>query len=183
MEEINKKVMVINKHHVRSPIEIVTTTLGIPEDYKQQCIQEAYKIGNSISNSNNYTNVNAIRSTYKLWEETNIYNLLLEKIERSIDIIFPILDNRFKYNLKECWSIIYKEGHYANTHKHLPFHTSFVYYLKSNNNSSPLIFDKCDFQLQPHDDLLVVFPSYLVHSVPRHKGEDRICIAGNLDWV
>ena len=83
----------------------------------------------------------------------------------------------------EFWSAIYREGHYTISHAHSPSFLSFVYYLKSNINSSPLVFDGCDFQVQPHDDMLVVFPSYLIHSVPKHTGEDRICLAGNLNLI
>ena len=176
MEEINKKVMVINKHHVRSPIEIVTTTLGIPEDYKQQCIQEAYKIGDKQGQK---TNVKAIMSSYKVWEETDKYNPILDKIAHLVKNEFPLFDDRLGYSLNNVWIAIYKEGHYTVLHSHEPHHMSFVYYLKANNNSSPLVFDRCEFQVQPYDDLLVIFPSYLEHSVPIHKGEDRICLAGN----
>ena len=175
--------MVINRHHIKSPTEIITTTLGIPEAYKQQCIQEAYKIGDSIDRENNLTNVKAFRSSYKVWEETDVYNLLLDRIIEKINVVFPFTDTRFEYVLQNCWFAIYREGHYTIPHSHDPSSLSFVYYLKSNINSSPLVFDECDFQLQPHDDMLVVFPSYLIHSVPKHTGEDRICLAGNLNLI
>jgi hypothetical protein len=172
--------MDINRHHIKSPTEIVTTTLGIPEDYKQQCIQEAYKIGDKQGQK---TNVKAIMSSYWVWEETNVYNPLLDKIMETSNKVFPILDVRYRYELRSSWSAIYKEGHYTQPHAHAPSHISFVYYLKADSGSSPLVFDECDFQIQPQDDMLVVFPSYLWHSVPEHTGEDRICLAGNLSWV
>ena len=172
--------MVINRHNLKSPSEIVTTTLGIPEDYKQRCIQEAYKIGDKQGQK---TNVKAIMSSYHVWKETDVYNLLFEKIIGKTYVVFPLIDRRFKYKLHDCWSAIYKEGHYTVPHAHNPSQISFVYYLKANNNSSPLVFDDCDFKIHPHDDLLVAFPSYLYHSVPKHTGEDRICMAGNLNIV
>ena len=55
-------------------------------------------------------------------------------------------------------------------------------YFKSTGNT-PLIFDECNFKLNPTDDTLVIFPSYLKHSVPPHNDkEDRICLAGNVWW-
>ena len=173
--------MVINRHYIKAPTEIVTTTLGIPEDYKQQCIQEAYKIGDKQGQK---TNVKAIMSSYQVWDETVVYNGLLEKVLYEIgNKLISIKDNRWAYVLIDAWIAIYKEGHYTMSHDHFPSQISFVYYLKANGNSSPLIFDGCEFQVNPYDDLLVIFPSYLKHSVPVHGGEDRICVAGNLAWV
>jgi hypothetical protein len=171
--------MEINRYHVKTTTEIITTTLGIPEDYKQQCIQEAYKIGDKQGKK---TNVKAIMSSYHIWEETKTFNPLSEKIVEQIYKIVPI-DPRFKYNLHTMWSAIYKEGHHTVPHGHLPAIISFVYYLKAQGNSSPLIFNDASFLIHPYDDLLVIFPGNLTHSVPEHSGEDRICIAGNLEWV
>lgn len=175
--------MKINRHYLKTPTEIVTTNLNIPKDYKSKCIQEAYKIGNSINNNPSMkTNLNSIRSSYLIWEETNIYDNLLDKIMYEIeDKIFPRKDPNYRYNLYNAWVAIYKNGHYATPHNHIPSTLSFVYYLKTPQNSTPLVFE--EFNISPHEDLLTVFPSYLTHSVPIHKGEDRICLAGNLDLI
>ena len=171
--------MEINRYHIKSPAEVIITNLGILEDYKQKCIQEAYKIGDK---QNKQTNVKAIMSSYMVWEETDIYNLLANKI---IDLIKRItfIDNRFDLKLQSMWTAIYKEEHYTLSHDHLPSTISFVYYLKADKDSSPLVFNNSDFYVHPYDDLLVIFPGYLAHSVPEHKGGDRVCIAGNLSWV
>ena len=171
--------MVINRYQVKSPTEIVTTTLGIPEDYKQQCIQEAYKIGDKQGQK---TNVKAIMSSWDVGEETNVYDLLSTNIFHIIEEMLPIYEGN-KFEMSDMWFAIYKEGHYTTKHRHSPAYMSFVYYLKASGSASPLVFDGCEFQIQPHDDLLVVFPSHLLHSVPKHKGEDRICVAGNLSIV
>jgi Rps23 Pro-64 3,4-dihydroxylase Tpa1-like proline 4-hydroxylase len=166
--------MIVNRHHIKSPSEVITTTLGIPEDYKQQCIQEAYKIGDKQGKK---TNVKAIMSSYKVWEETDVYNPLFNKIMNAISMM-----GGEKLELYDAWTAIYKEGHYTISHNHGDVFRSFVYYLKTNN-TTPLVFDGCEFQVQPHDDLLVVFPSHLIHSVPKHYGDDRICLAGNIKRV
>lgn len=168
----------IEHHHILSPAKITTTKLGISEDYKHQCIQEAYRMGDK---QNFQTNVKAFMSSYILWEDSKVYDTLFEKIIDLIaNTISPTKDKRLKYDLINAWVSIYKEGHYTVKHDHSPSTVSFTYYLKSHTSSAPLIFDECNFKVDPHDDLLVVFPSYLPHSVPKHKGEDRICIAGNL---
>jgi hypothetical protein len=170
--------MKINRHHLKSPIEIITTQLGIPLVYKQQCIDEIYSLGDSM---NQKTNVKAIMSSYQIWNETSVYNSLLDKILEVINNIEPIKDFRFEYKLIEAWASIYKKNHYTLSHNHTPNDISFVYYLKATTNSSSLIFDSCNFQIQPQQDMLVIFPSYLKHSVPKQTdNEDRICLAGNL---
>ena len=170
--------MVINRHHIKSSEEVITTTLGIPEDYKQKCIQEAYKIGDK---QNQQTNVKAIMSSYHIWEESTVYNHLLENILRTVkNTLSYKLPPEATYVMMDSWAAIYKPGHYTVPHRHVG-HVSYVYYLKANRGSSPLVFNGCDFQVDPHDDLLVMFPSYLTHSVPEHVGDDRICLAGNLE--
>ena len=44
-------------------------------------------------------------SSYEVWGETDVYNLLLDKIIETIEKIVPRLDMRFKYGLNgilEC---------------------------------------------------------------------------------
>ena len=169
--------MEVNRYHLKSPIEIITTQLGIPQDYKQQCIDEIYKIGDQ---QNQQTNVKAIMSSWYIWEETNILEPLLHKVTSSINKLIPTSPD-IKQSLINCWSAIYKKGHHTIPHHHVPYDISFVYYLKSNSKSSLLAFDKCNFEIQPYDDLLIIFPSYVTHSVKTQLDEeDRICIAGNI---
>lgn len=170
--------MIINRHHISSPSQIIDLKLGIPLDYKQECINEIYKIGNSIDEP---SNVYGIRSTYEVWKETEVLNLLLGNIESIINNLYKDKFQRRYFSITEAWSIIYKKGHNTNPHEHLPFTWAFVYYLQSNGDT-PLIFNDCNFSLNPTDDSLIIFPAYLVHSVPPHEGgKDRICVAGNVD--
>lgn len=170
--------MEINIHHLKSPIKIIETQLGIPQDYKQKCIDEIYRLGDSM---NQKTNVKAIMSSYKIWEETIVLNPLIDKIVQSVYHLFPINDSRFFYYLQDCWSIIYKKGHYTDPHSHSPSQISFVYYLKTSPNTSSLFFNECNFEIKPYNDLLILFPSHIVHSVPHQpKNKDRVCISGNL---
>ena len=172
--------MVINRHYIKTLSEITTTYLGITQEYKQECIQEAYNIGDK---QNYQTNVKAFMSSYRIWEETDVYNDLLHRIQDEISTKLNLIYTKnFEYELKNAWTAIYKEGHYTLPHDHIPSQISFVYYLKSNTNSSPLLFEGDNFQVNTNDDLLVTFPSHLLHRVSKHKGEDRICLAGNLNY-
>ena len=171
--------MIINTHHLKTPIQIIDTQLDIPQKYKQECIDEIYKIGNSV---NDRTNLTALRSTYYVWDETKVLDPLLKQIRNIINQILGKDDlQEYNFEINNAWSAIYKKGHYANMHRHFPHHFSFVYYLKSNGKT-PLIFNDINFILNVKDDMLVVFPSNLNHSVPPHKEDkDRICIAGNIN--
>ena len=163
-----------NIYHIKNPTEILTTFLGIPKEYKQKLINEAYRLGDSMYQK---TNVKAIMSSYAIWEQTNFFNTLLDVIKSSPLIFNP--DPRYKLIIDSAWSAIYKKGHYTKSHSHSPSYISFVYYLKSTGET-PLVFSNCDFELKPIDDMLVVFPGYVKHEVPIHKeDEDRICVAGN----
>ena len=128
------------------------------------------------------TNVKAIMSSYVIWEESQIFNSLLDNIINSIKNHAPIRDNQYEYILTNVWGAIYKKDHYTIPHDHLPFVISFVYYLQSSGNT-PLVFNGSNLQINPTDDMLVIFPSYLLHSVPKHtEEEDRVCLAGNLEY-
>ena len=166
----------INRHHIQSPTEIITTQLGIPQEYKQQCIEEIYRLGDTMGET---TNIKAIMTSYTIWDESKVFDILLNNIKIVIDN-FANRYNHWKFVLEEAWGTIYKKDNYTIPHQHLPCTISFVYYLQSSGNT-PLVFDECDFKINPINDMLMIFPSYLTHSVPKHnEKEDRICIAGNL---
>ncbi len=172
--------MIINRHHIKAPTEIIDLQLGIPQDYKQECINEIYKIGNSVDQP---SNVYGIRSTYKVWEETDVLNTLLDNIKNIINDLYKDKFKERHFPITSAWSVIYKKGHGANPHEHLPNAWAFVYYLKSNGDT-PLIFNEINLHVNPKDDMLVIFPSYLIHSVSPHEGdEDRICVAGNIGAI
>jgi hypothetical protein len=166
-----------NRYHLKSPVDVITTSLFIPQEYQQECIQEAYRLGDSMEQK---TNVKALMSTYWVWKQTKTFNLLISNILNFSKNLFPIKDPKFKYYMENCWTAIYNPSHYSIPHTHHPYTLSFVYYLQSSGNT-PLIFDDCNFKINPTNDMLVLFPGYLTHSVPVHQDtEDRIVVAGNL---
>ena len=169
--------MEINIHHILSPSIVVTIlTPPLPKEYHQKCIQETYRIGDQQSQD---TNVKAIMSSYTIWQETDVFNPLISKIEEAINKGYPQIDARYNLKTENAWFCIYQNGHYTPSHHHHPSTLSWIYYLKTHEDSSPLIFDKSNFEITPQEGLLVMFPSHLFHSVPKHEGKDRICLAGN----
>lgn len=175
--------MEITKHRILTPTTILETTLDIPKNYQQECIDEIYRLGDSQGQT---TNVKAIMTGWLIWKETTILNQLLNNIAKVIDACMvgsrPIhQETPNVVRLVNAWGAIYKKGHFTQSHDHLystPY--SFVYYLQTTGNT-PLVFDECNFNINPKDDTLVVFDSSLKHSVPIHNEDiDRVCIAGNV---
>ena len=80
------------------------------------------------------------------------------------------------------WGNIYRKGDYTIKHDHIPHKYSVVYFLKSEPNFSPLIFDDEPSIVKPLEGRMVIFPGTLRHSVPVHfSDETRITLAANVD--
>ena len=91
--------------------------------------------------------------------------------------------------IENIWANIYRKGDFTQSHDHDPSRYSFVYFLKSKPNYSPLLFESIDLKnkkkkwkaLKPIEGRLVIFPGFLKHRVPVHiHDETRITISGNL---
>ena len=169
----------IDRHYIKHETEILTLNLGIPNSYKEECLKETYRLGDSMNSS---TNVKAIMTTYEVWNETKVFNPLIQRIYNKVCELIPSHDDKlFRYHLLNAWVATYKQNHFTIPHVHTPSTISFIYYLKAPKSSSVIKFDSCNYSIEPIDDLLIIFPSYLVHSVPSHSiNEDRICLAGNI---
>ena len=90
-----------------------------------------------------------------------------------------------KYNplkLVELWGQYYKKGAYQISHYHAHSDWSFVYYVNTPDESSPLVFDKSNKEVYSKAGEVVIFPGWLVHHVPENKGEGRSVISGNLSY-
>jgi hypothetical protein len=111
------------------------------------------------------------------------------------DWVFQILDSFqeldfdpiFKLRLKDLWGQYYNKGDYQVKHHHNPHYWSFVYYVNVPKRSAPLVFTNSNKKVFPKPGMLVVFPSYLYHHVPKHKCEEiRSVVSGNfvytIDW-
>ena len=92
------------------------------------------------------------------------------------------------FKIETLWANIYRRGDYTISHDHDPSRYSFVYFLKSKPNFSPLIFENIDLRnkkkkcktVKPIEGRLVIFPGFLKHRVPVHIHDGtRITISGN----
>lgn len=171
--------MILEHFILKTKTRISTVKLGIKENVLEDCKSELYRLGDSM---NNTTNVQGIMTSYKLWEESKVFNTVIKKIVEVCNTLHEV-DPRYTMVLPEIWGAIYKKGHYARHHSHLPSTYSFVYYLNSPEINTPLIFPDADFEYLPIKDSLIFFPSNLSHYVPTHKGDDRLALAGNFIFM
>jgi hypothetical protein len=79
------------------------------------------------------------------------------------------------------WGNVMRKNDYAVPHDHTPAYMSFVYYVKTSEDSSPLCFLASGLTIRPDEGTLVLFPAHLKHFVPRQKFlDERISLAGNI---
>ena len=109
---------------------------------------------------------------------------------RTKDKMFDIVKEFAEYNLirefdvegvkcSECWSILYESGDFVESHNHEPSMYSFVYFVNTPKNSSPLVFDTSGYKVQPEEGKMVIFDSKLNHHVPTNYCSGRSIVSGN----
>ena len=103
---------------------------------------------------------------------------------RAIDLAAKNNPHQVDMMAYDCWGAIYREGDRTIMHNHWPHLWSFVYYVNCPAGSAPLVFDKevSKYSVEPKTGLMVMFPGWVNHSVPKHEGKERIMVAGNLSF-
>ena len=122
--------------------------------------------------------------------------------EAFIDMGWDIKNQEVK--ITSMWSIINKKNASNTRHIHSNNYISAAYYVKSPENSGNIVFhdprsvttfrypriserntlNSNVFTIQPKEGLLVLFPSYLYHSVDLNRSEEeRIVISFNINLL
>ena len=132
-----------------------------------------------------HTNVKASLHTVWDWLPDN------QKIKNFKSFITSEIENHFKpgnsgYGKREYgkitvfWGNVYRKGDYAGKHNHTPCQYSFVYFVKAKWYDSPLVFNVGGEKIRPKEGRYVIFPSYVLHSVPKNQYDhERITVSGN----
>jgi len=142
------------------------------------------KFCNPIPQSN--SNVKASIHTEWDWEPDNITfrnlkSYIREEIEKHYRPGAMSDGERMLLKVKNFWANVYEKGDYAQSHEHQPDDFSFAYFVKSKWYDSPLVFRDSGKRIRPKEGTFVVFPSYLIHYVPKNRYNDtRITLSGNL---
>ena len=113
------------------------------------------------------------------------FDIIVEYVKEVLgnlkDAPYPYQSNPLK--LVEVWGQYYKEDAYQISHYHAHSDWAFVYYVNTPEGSSPLVFDKSEKEVYSKAGEVIIFPGWLVHHVPKNKGEGRSVISGNLSYI
>ena len=90
----------------------------------------------------------------------------------------------------DCWGAVYRKGEYTKKHNHWGNLWSWCYYLEVPPDAPPFRFEDItamgesepsSFDVYPKENDLLVFPSWVSHSVPKSESNsERIMVAGNI---
>ena len=113
------------------------------------------------------------------------FDIIVEYVKEVLgslkDAPHPYKSNPLK--LVEVWGQYYKEGAYQISHYHVHSDWAFVYYINTPEGASPLVFDKSEKEGYSTAGEVVIFPGWLIHHVPKNKGEGRSVLSGNLSYI
>ena len=132
-----------------------------------------------------HTNVKASMHTGWDWlpnnqKVKNFKSFILSEIERKYQPGARINDSRSFGKITAFWGNVYKKGDYAQSHCHKPDDFSFAYFVKAKWYDSPLVFTDSGKKIRPKEGRYVIFPSYLLHNVPKNRyNHERVTLSGN----
>ena len=83
----------------------------------------------------------------------------------------------------ECWNVLYDNGQGVQTHNHLPFAYTFLYYVSTPEGSAPTVFTDSGKEIKAEVGKCAFFPSFLSHRVSsNNKGDKRSVLVGNFGY-
>ena len=132
------------------------------------------------------TNVKATHTGW-LWgcdlvQVKKVKKYILNEVRNRCNPLHSIGNPEVKLSVENFWGNVYRKGDYARSHHHHPYFYSFVYFLKSKWYHAPFILSDSKKRIRPKEGRYVIFPSYILHHVPKHRFNDlRITLSGNLN--
>ena len=145
------------------------------------------------------TNIGGYQSSNIDWE---LFGSLKLDIQNILDKISNNINEKCKFEIASSWFNINNGMNYNLHHEHPYSALSGVFYIKCNKNSGNIRFDSNSlmkhypfnsydselfntyFDYQPEQMDLIIFPSWLTHSVfPSKDNEDRISLAFNTKQI
>ena len=132
------------------------------------CSRDIKLLDNSDTNVKAYQTAGPIKS-HALY--------VLRKWIKNVIVESKILRNPI---ISDYWLAFYQKGDHTVPHHHQPTLYAFNYFIKTPKGSSPFVFTTSKIEIEPEEGKLVIFPSFLVHEVPKNECDDRVIFAGNL---
>ena len=148
----------------------VPNILNMVNDYRR----------NNPTSVNSNSHLSSWRSDWKIHKKDSRFNVLIDfTIETLEKIHLDLFHSEREFACIEMWIAQYDKGDHAERHYHYPLDWSAVYYINVEDNTSPIIFGE-DIRVQPENNMMLLFPGWLNHRVPKTQGK-RTLIAMNFD--
>ncbi len=164
---------------VRCPIEL--RKLNLNENTRSSLIELILEHGDE---QNHASNVKADMTDWHMHEKYKEFKELSIFAEAVANELF---NADITIYTQECWGAVYRKGEETIKHTHWGNLWSWCYYLKVPSDSPPFRFEDigegktASFDIYPQEDDLLMFPSWISHSVPvSQSDEERIMVAGNI---
>ena len=131
-----------------------------------------------------HTNVKAFHTDWN-WLSDNqkikdFKSFIESEIERYYEPGARVDGKRYFGKIVNFWGNVYKKNDYAQSHSHRLYDYSFAYFVKAKWYDSPLVFDDSGKKIRPKEGRYIIFPSYLLHSVPKNRyNHERVTLSGN----
>ena len=77
------------------------------------------------------------------------------------------------------WAMMYEKGDHTIRHSHFPSDFAAVYYVDVEPGCAPIVFED-ELKVYPESGMLVVFPAWLHHEVPKTDAR-RTAVSMNID--
>jgi uncharacterized protein (TIGR02466 family) len=184
-------------------VQLFPTTIYVEDNVLPKKTLKKYEdliLNNTCENGgeNWYAKIRNSMSTYNLIHDEN-FSDLISIVNDRIKKFADTLESKQDYTCTWSWFNVYEKNDYQEIHHHTNCTFSGVFFLKTNENSSPLIvlnpsehfngdfefktpndLNIQNYRIFPNQNRLVLFRSYLKHMVPKHESyEKRITIAFN----
>ena len=138
-----------------------------------------YRKNNPTSVSNN-SHLSSWRSDWKTHKKDLRFNILIDfTIQALENLHLELFHSNQNFGCVEMWIAQYDKEDHAERHYHYPLDWSAVYYINVEDNASPIIFGE-DLKVQPENNMMLLFPGWLNHRVPKTKTK-RTLIAMNFN--
>ena len=112
--------------------------------------------------------------------EWHICGKYIDVIKEWAKTLTPSVKGMFP-RIIDAWYARYDYGNHALVHNHGEIYASFVYYVKTPEGSSPIVFPDENETVEAKEGNLLIFPGHTNHYVPENKCEGRVIIAGNIN--
>lgn len=162
-------------NYIKTTEEIIVLIDKYPDlSINEQLIKDFY---NEKPRDKNVSAVQVSRMT-KWWVETPAVNTIVDWVADVISKSSSFVQGH-NFTVVSTWFAEYSKGDHALPHHHFPTQYSFVYYVKTPPNASPLVLTTSNTEIPVEEGQVVILPCGTMHHVDKSNTDNRIVLAGN----